>query len=52
METDAATFVALACGFEDWETAVRDGRVRASGERADLRTFLPLDVLPRASDGP
>jgi hypothetical protein len=52
VETDAATFVALACGFEDWETAVRDGRVRASGERADLRTFLPLDVLPRATDGP
>jgi hypothetical protein len=52
VETDAATFVALACGFEDWETAVRDGRVRASGERADLRAFLPLDVLPRTTDGP
>jgi hypothetical protein len=52
VETDAVTFIALACGFEKWETAVRDGRVRASGERADLRTFLPLDVLPRATDGP
>jgi hypothetical protein len=52
VETDPATFVALACGFEDWETAVRDGRVRASGERADLRPFLPLDVLRVGTDGP
>jgi hypothetical protein len=52
VETDAATFIALACGFVEWETAVRDGRVRASGERADLRAFLPLDVLPPATYGP
>jgi hypothetical protein len=52
VETDAATFVALACGFEQWDTAVRDGRVRASGERADLSGFLPLDVLRRTTDGP
>jgi hypothetical protein len=52
VETDPATFVALACGFEEWETAVRDGRVRASGERADLRAFLPLDVLHRTTGGP
>jgi hypothetical protein len=52
VETDAATFVALACGFESWAVAVRDGRVRASGERADLSGFLPLDVLRPATGGP
>jgi Bacterial SCP ortholog len=52
VETDPATFVALACGFESWDAAVRDGRVHASGERADLRAFLPLDVLRPASGGP
>jgi hypothetical protein len=52
VETDPATFVALACGFEDWDVAVRAGRVRASGERADLRAYLPLDVLHAATDGP
>jgi hypothetical protein len=52
VETDPATFVALACGFEDWDVAVREGRVRASGERADLRPFLPLDVLRTATGGP
>ncbi|MCW2547183.1 MAG: hypothetical protein JWN96_1643 [Mycobacterium sp.] len=52
VETDPATFVALACGFESWDAAVRDGRVHASGERADLRAFLPLDVLRPATGGP
>jgi Bacterial SCP ortholog len=52
VETDAATFVALACGFESWAVAVRDGRVRASGERADLSGFLPLDVLRPSPGGP
>ncbi len=44
VETDPATFIGLACGFIDWDTAVADGRVRASGERADLRPFLPVDL--------
>jgi hypothetical protein len=52
VETDPATFIGLACGFEEWETAVRDGRVHASGERADLRGFLPLDVLRLGDGGP
>jgi hypothetical protein len=52
VETDPATFVALACGYESWDAAVRDGRVHASGERADLRAFLPLDVMRPATGGP
>lgn len=42
VETDAATWLALACGDLDWESATADGRVRASGERSDLRELLPL----------
>lgn len=42
VETDAATWLRLATGRLDWAAAVRDGRVRASGERADLAELLPL----------
>lgn len=42
VETDAATWLRLAVGTLDWERAVADGAVRASGERADLRALLPL----------
>ena len=52
VETDPATFVGLACGFVDWDAAVASGQVRASGERADLRPFLPLDVQLAGSAGP
>jgi hypothetical protein len=52
VETDPATFVGLACGFVDWDEAVASGRVRASGERADLRPFLPLDVQLADGQGP
>ena len=52
VETDPATFVGLACGFVDWDAAVASGRVRASGERADLRPFLPLDVQLPGGQGP
>lgn len=43
VETDAQTWLALADGSILWADAVRDGRVRASGERSDLSPFLPLD---------
>src|ERR1700743_1899520 len=36
IETDAATWLALATGGEQWAVAVADGRVAASGSRADL----------------
>lgn len=43
VETDAETWLALAEGSLAWADAVRTGRVRASGERADLSPWLPLD---------
>ncbi len=52
VETDPATFVGLACGFVAWDAAATDGRVRASGERSDLRAFLPLDVREAHGEGP
>ena len=43
VETDGETWIALATGELDWAEAVEAGRVRASGERADLSAYLPLD---------
>ena len=42
IETDPATWLALATGGTTWEAAVASGAVVASGERADLRERLPL----------
>jgi hypothetical protein len=42
VELDADTWIALATGALTWAEAGRDGRVRASGERADLSPLLPL----------
>jgi len=42
VETDAVTFLRLAAGRLAWDDAVRDGRVSASGLRADLTSVLPL----------
>jgi hypothetical protein len=42
VETDAATFLALATGELTWSDAESTGRLRASGERADLTPYLPL----------
>jgi hypothetical protein len=42
VETDPSTWVAVATGRLDWADAVRDGKVRASGERTDLSSYLPL----------
>ena len=42
VECDARTWLGLATGAVAWEDAVRDGRVRASGERSDLSPLLPL----------
>jgi Bacterial SCP ortholog len=43
VEVDAETWIGLATGALEWATAERDGRVRASGERADLSGLLPLE---------
>jgi hypothetical protein len=36
------TWIAVATGRTSWEAAVAEGLVSASGERADLSTYLPL----------
>jgi hypothetical protein len=43
VECDARTWLSLAAGRLAWADAVDDGRVRASGERSDLSSYLPLD---------
>ena len=45
VETDAATWLKLATGATTWAQAVGDGKVTASGNRADLSTHLPLGPL-------
>jgi acetylornithine deacetylase/succinyl-diaminopimelate desuccinylase-like protein len=59
VETDAATWLALATGRQDFAEAVAQGRVSASGRRSDLSPLLPLlaggpaaDALPAAGDLP
>lgn len=42
IETDAATWLALATGSLTWDDAVADARVTASGQRATLGEHLPL----------
>ena len=42
VETDARTWLALATGSITWVEAELAGRLRASGERADLTPYLPL----------
>lgn len=46
VETDPATWIALAVGDLTWEDATGAGRVRASGERSDLSPMLPLQEAP------
>ena len=42
VETDAATWIALATGAEQWRDAAAAGRISASGTRADISDLLPL----------
>jgi len=42
VETDAATWLRLATGATSWDDAVAEGKVSASGNRADLAAHLPL----------
>jgi uncharacterized protein (TIGR03083 family) len=42
VEAEPVAFVEVAAGRLDWTAAVADGRIRASGERADLSGLLPL----------
>jgi uncharacterized SCP-like protein len=45
VETDAATWLRLASGALSWAEAQADGKVSASGNRADLSGVLPLSPL-------
>ncbi|MDN5893717.1 MAG: sterol carrier family protein [Nocardioides sp.] len=42
VELSAAVWIGLAVGEVKWADAEHDGRLRASGERADLTSYLPL----------
>ena len=42
VETDPATWIALATGTEHWTDAATAGRISASGTRADISALLPL----------
>ena len=42
IETNAATWIALATGSLPWSDAVAGARASASGQRADLSEVLPL----------
>ncbi|MBL7487800.1 maleylpyruvate isomerase N-terminal domain-containing protein [Frankia sp. AgB1.9] len=42
VEADPVAFVEVAAGRLDWATALAGGRITASGDRADLRPWLPL----------
>ncbi|HXW47251.1 MAG TPA: sterol carrier family protein [Streptosporangiaceae bacterium] len=44
VETDPMTWLGLASGRLDWAAAVSSGRLRASGQRADISGYLPLPV--------
>ena len=46
IEMDAVTWVALATGSVGWADALHDGRIHASGQRADLTGYVPLKELP------
>jgi uncharacterized SCP-like protein len=45
VEADAQTWLRLAVGASTWADEVAGGRVRASGQRADLSAVLPLRGL-------
>ncbi|HTX81399.1 MAG TPA: sterol carrier family protein [Streptosporangiaceae bacterium] len=42
VETDPLTWLDLASGRLGWAAALASGRLRASGQRADLTGYLPL----------
>ena len=46
IEMDAQTWLALAYGEKKWDEAMAEGRIMASGVRADLTQLLPLRMHP------
>ncbi len=47
IEMDAETWLALANGATDWAAAMATGKINASGARADLSEYLPLQTPNR-----
>ena len=45
IETDPATWLGLVTGTVEWADALADGRVTASGTRADLSAVVPFADL-------
>ncbi|RFA11340.1 hypothetical protein B7R54_16250 [Subtercola boreus] len=45
VEMDALTWVALATGDLAWESGIESGSIHASGQRADLRGYVPVAHL-------
>jgi hypothetical protein len=52
VETDPLTWISLATGRISWADAVADGRVQASGPRADISEYLPVAPAPGDAPGP
>jgi hypothetical protein len=48
VECDPRTFIELATGVTDWESATGSGRLIASGERSDLSHLFPILFMPMA----
>jgi hypothetical protein len=42
IEMDPVTWVLLATGRLGWDAAVAEGRVAASGSRADISAYIPI----------
>jgi hypothetical protein len=51
VEMDPETWMDLATGATSWDDARAQGRIRASGERADLSPWLPLLRVARPGAG-
>ena len=47
IEMDAETWLALANGETNWADAMATGEINASGARADLSEYLPLQTTNR-----
>ena len=47
IEMDADTWLALASGETTWVAAMQTGKINASGARADLTDYLPLQTTNR-----
>jgi len=47
IEMDADTWLALASGETNWAVAMAAGKINASGARADLSEYLPLQTTNR-----